>query len=204
MGDFVEQPVAPDNSGVPKMQSFSELSVGGGPTKFLVTKRGLSVGNILIADEYGLNSSNNFRADSISGTGPITTTSDSMVDVTGSTMTSFVLARPAVVSISFTVYGYNSRYTDTNGQEVSEMTAQLVDSVDGVVEAAFLTGVPYVLLDGFLYPGAMGVYPSFYSSTTNALLSAGTHTLKLQFRRENSVGTATIDSFGISYSILGI
>ena len=88
--------------------------------------------------------------------------------------------------------------------KVGEMTAQLVDSVDGVVEAAFLTGVPYVLLDGFLYPGAMGIYHLSTVLQQNALLSAGTHTLKLQFRRENSVGTATIDSFHISYSILGI
>ena len=204
MADFVEQPVEPDTSGIPKMASFSELSVGGGPTKFLVTKRGLSIGDTTIVDEYGLNSSQNFRADAISGTGPITTTSDSFVDVSGSSMTSFVLARPAVVSLSFSVYGFNSRYSDTNGQETAEMTTQLVDSVDGVVEAAFLTGVPFVLLDGFLYPGAADIYPSFYSSTTPALLSTGTHTLKLQFRREGGVGTATITAFGISYSILGI
>lgn len=204
MADFVEQPVPTDTSGIPKMASFSELSVGGGPTKFLVTKRGLSIGDTVIVDEYGLNSAENFRADSLSGTGPITTTSNSFVDVSGSSMASFVLARPAVVSISFTVYGFNSRYSDTDGQETAEMTAQLVDSVDGVVEAAFLTGVPFVLLDGFLYPGAADIYPSFYSSTTSALLSAGTHTLKLQFRREGGVGTATITAFGISYSILGI
>ena len=204
MADFVEQPVEFDNTGVPKMQSFSELSVGGGPTKFLVTKRGLSIGNTVIVDEYGLNSAENFRSDAISVAGPITTTSDSFVDVAGSTMTSFVLARPAVVSISFSVYGYNSRYRDTDGQDVNEMTAQLVDSVDGVVEAALLTGVPFTLLDSFLFPITADIYPSFYSSTTSALLSAGTHTLKLQFRREGGSGTATIDAFGISYSILGI
>lgn len=204
MSDFIEQPVQQDTSGVPKMASFSELSVGGGPTKFLVTKRGLSIGDTVIVDEYGLNSAENFRTDALSGTGPITTTSDSFVDVSGSSMTSFVLNRPAVVSLSFTVYGFNSRYSDTNGQETAEMTAQLVDSVDGVVEAAFLTGVPFVLLDGFLYPGAVDIYPSFYSSTTTALLSAGTHILKLQFRREGGAGTATITAFGISYAILGI
>lgn len=183
-----------------RVDFYGNLTSGG-------TIQGATIKNgsgVTLIDSTGLNSSNNFRADALSGTGPITTTSNSFVDVSGSSMTGFVLTRPAVVVISFSVYGYNSRYRDTDGQETSEMTAQLVDSVDGVVEAALLTGIPFVFLDSFLYPAAAEIYPSFYSSTNAFLLSAGTHVLKLQFRRENSSGTATIDAFGISYSVLGI
>lgn len=159
-------------------------------------------GDILI-DSTGLNSSNNFRADVLSSSTLQTTTSSSFVDVPGSTMTSFVLERDTLVTLNFSVFGYNSRYEDTAGQDTDSITVQLVDSVDGIVDVLVFSGIPLVLLDGFLFPVTAAMQPQFNTSTTTALLSAGTHTLKLQFKRE-TVGTAKVDGFGISYSILGV
>lgn len=199
-----DKEILPNNNLAPfsAIQNFQELTAGPQGT-FKVNPQGLWIGQVQIVDENGLNSLNNFRADALSSAIQVTTSSDTFTDVPGASLPPFTLTRSTIVNMSFSCFAYNNLYETSVGQEMSSMTVQLVDSVDGVIGVLVFTGIPVILLDGFLYPGAVYIDPIFYSDTTMAPLSAGTHTLKLQFRRETS-GTAVINGWGINYTISGV
>ncbi|MEI9966169.1 MAG: hypothetical protein WDN67_00615 [Candidatus Moraniibacteriota bacterium] len=166
-----------------------------------------AAGDILI-DSTGLNSSNNFSQSTIASTSTQTTGSSSYVNVPGGSMNPFTLTRSTVVLISIFLRGWNDNYVDTDGTEGSfssnHSDFQLLDSVNGSLTNQAFTGIPYIRLDDDFFPDAVGVTDQIIAHTEPFLLSAGSHTLTLQFKSQDGNGTTVINAFVISRTILGI
>lgn len=147
-----------------------------------------STGTIVI-DDTGLTSTTNFLADQASAAPTITTTSTSFVDISGSTMASFTLTRSVNVFINVSAIIDNTDFfTDGYWAKIG-----VIDSVDGEL----------INLVGGGTPITGGVeYPSLAAISGFATLSAGTHTLKLQWCVDGG-GTAELYFWGFGYLLLG-
>ena len=137
----------------------------------------IRVDGLDVIDNTGLHSENNFP---IGGVGAnespaLTTSSTSWVDITGSTSPSIVLDRATVFSFTLGAVCNNNDFYD-NGSVVE---LQILDSIDGAVTYLYWGGVPITL----------GInYPTYTTITSYATLSAGTHSLKMQWKVSNDSG----------------
>lgn len=210
MSDFVipqsNEVITPESS-IPQVQQFSEISVGGGPNKFLVTKHGLSIGNTVIVDSEGLNSLNNFRSDTLFDPTNRTTSSTTYEDVPGATLTSFTLTRDARILTYVRASGYHTGYDD-NGLNYY-LKFRMIDMFDGTAsDGVDITG-SWALQDININFGASSWTWSSHvqsietTSISNDIYLAGTHQFKAQFRVFGG-GTGNLTEFQIGYVILGI
>lgn len=120
-----------------------------------------------------------------------TTTSDTVVDVTNSTLDSFTLDRETEVLIFMTAYAQNDAADSSTSNETA---IYVTDATTG--DQLMLTNVSGSPITG----GA--VHNTSVSNIIIQSLAEGSHQLKLQFHR-NSAGTAKIFSFSLGYVILG-
>ena len=159
----------------------------------------------IVIDATGLNSSVNFKESQITG-GPSSTTSNSYVDVTGGTMNSFTLSRPTAVIIFCFLRGWNTYWFDNNDHYTNSHKGiwRVYDNIDGELESQSITGMPYVTYAGDGTIDSVFLADEIISQTISILLSAGTHTLKLQHLSVDGSSTTTINGFILGYTILGI
>jgi hypothetical protein len=182
----------------------------GGTTKVTMNNTGITIqdgkltflnssgGTIL--DGSGIVSQANFAIDGITSASEGTTASDTYIDVPGSSMDSFILIRPAIALIIGLSAGYNvGRASDSD----FGMSVKVNDSVNGDLISYSHNG--NWIITGIDFPGesyGLNVVGDYVSFSIYVALSAGTHTLKLQFRRDGG-GTATLETFLMYYNILG-
>lgn len=143
-----------------------------------------NIENQVVLDENGLSSTTNFQSSTLYATSTQTTTSTTLVDVPGF-YTSFNIKRESQVLFITTVAG---NADDNNGIAV-------VITIDG-------EGLrPALQIQGYL--GA----PGYGAGAIHVLkkLSAGTHTMKLQFCCSSGTGgvTSTISTRRLTYVVLG-
>jgi hypothetical protein len=206
MSDFVlpqSSEIITPNSSIPQIQQFSELSVGGGPNKFLVTKNGLSIGNTVIVDSEGLNSLNNFPSDTIfddTNRSPASTTYE---DIPGGTLTSFTLVRQTRVLTYLRADVYHVDYNE-NGLNY-QVQVRMIDTFDNAVTDGIEHGGNYVVDDINFAGTSWSSYVSAgtdVTSISNDLYEAGTHQFKAQYKVDG--GTGNLWSYQIGYIVLGI
>lgn len=205
MADFVlpqsNEIINPESS-IPQVQQFSELSVGGGPNKFLVTKNGLSIGNTIIVDSEGLNSLNNFPSDTIYDGTNRTTSSTTYVDIPGAAMTSFTLVRQTRILTYLRATVIHPDFNE-NGLNYT-VYCRLIDTFDDEVTDGIRSGGNWVLDDINFGGTSWSVYGTTEEvvSISNDLYGAGTHQLKAQYKVDG--GTGELYDLQIGYVILGI
>jgi len=170
---------------------------GTGATGTLTTTSGTVINNA------GLVSATSFPNSNITGNGG-STTSTSQVDVPGSTMNPFATTA-ATTNVLFLVdaNGYNANYP----VDGSTMQVYVIDSVNGniinfpVVGNSRLTAIAQ---------NSSEVITGWSTNSSSQLvsfpvvipLSAGSHTLKLQYK-VNGTGTASLPFFYLAYIVLG-
>lgn len=205
MADFVipqsNEIITPESS-IPQVQQFSELSVGGGPNKFLVTKNGLSIGNTIIVDSEGLNSLNNFRSDTVfddTNRSPASTTYE---DIPGGSLTSFTLTRQARILTYLRAYVYHTQYNDDTLNY--QVWVRMIDTFDNSTTDGINYGGNWVVDDINFGSSSWSshVEGTDITSISNDLYEPGTHTLKAQYKVDG--GTGFLGSYQIGYIILGI
>ena len=153
----------------------------------------------VVIDDIGLTSTTNFIGSSILSNGGGSTTSTSFVDVAGTTMNSFTLARSAKVFIFWFFYGYG-QIQDSTPYDIA------IQIYDSDTSTAYVNGYCAGTL-GFHIDGRGNVDSRYLFGTMSArsgvgTFAAGTHTLKLQYKA-NGGGEATWGSANIGYIILG-
>jgi len=145
-----------------------------------------------IIDGSGLVSLANFASDQVSGSGSGTITSETFVDIASGSL-SIVLGRTSRVYFSYTLNGY---HIDFDGMLVGRL-------VDGTTQIG-----PSIQTHGS-GPDSGADSPETTSCSFISSLTAGTHTVKLQLRQNNTGGTAfitsglTSNSFLVNYVVLG-
>jgi hypothetical protein len=156
-----------------------------------------------VLDGSGLVSTVSFQAASVEDITTRTTTSSTFVDVSGGALSPFVTTRATKTVIYVTGFGYNIAWL----QNAVAMQLQAVDSIDGTlvnfpltIEASLTSvgggGPPYTSF------GYSADY-QFASAAVIVGLSAGTHTLKLQYKTNGS-GTAELSVTQLGYVVLGV
>lgn len=133
-----------------------------------------------------------FLSESVSHTGTQTTTSPTYVDVTGMTL-SFTLVRPANVYFFGTLSGRNQDLA------TASVSMESIINLDGAqVGGSILTPGAYSPF------GGGGVYYETGTMMWTQSVTAGAHTLKLQFRQSGG-GTAGISASTktMGYLVLG-
>lgn len=159
--------------------------------------------NTTIIDTEGIVSTASFLTASVEDATTRTTTSSTFVDVSGGALTAFVTTRATKAIIFVSGFGYNIAWL----QSATAMQLQATDSVDGVLvnfpitiesklSSVSGTGSPFTTF------GYSADY-QFVSSSIIADLTAGTHTLKLQYKTNGS-GTAELALTQLGYVILGV
>lgn len=144
----------------------------------------------VVIDSTGLNSSTNFSGVEVSSAATGSTSSTSYVDVSGSQMNTFTLARNTNVFVYMTFAGRNDQlYTDVP----RSFNAQIYD-IDTATQVSFLSGTGVSVPPGDY---SQGVY---YGKILT--LSAGNHTFKMQYKA-NGGGHAVWSFFNEGYIILG-
>lgn len=181
----------------------------GGTTRVRVDNAGIVInnGNIIISntaggtvvDSAGIVSTVNFPNAYVFSNTPVSTTSTSYTAVSGASLSPFVLNRTANVLVFCSVFGYLKHYYLTG----DAMTVQGSSSVDGQVFSVPLQEHTDVLTINF----AGSSFSTRFSSDTASIqvissLSAGTHTLSLNYKADAS-GTAIIEDFAFGYIVLG-
>lgn len=160
--------------------------------------------NTTIIDTEGIVSTANFVTDQVFSNVLQSTASSTAVDVTGSSLAPFTLARSAKVLVTMTAFGYNNNF-DSDGE--ASLAVICNDSVDGDLMEFPVVGA-YALADIDIdFVGESWSWTNninIIASTMNVYqtLSAGTHTLKMQYYA-NSSGTARLVAFLLNYMILG-
>lgn len=189
-------------SSIPQVQQFSELSVGGGPNKFLVTKNGLSIGNTVIVDSEGLNSLNNFPSDTLFDGTNRTTSSTTYTDIPGASLTSFTLVRSTRILTYIRAKIIHDNFND-DGLNYT-VYCSLLDTFDNSITDAVRSGGSWVVDDinfGATSYSSYGIAQELVS-ISNDLYAAGTHQLKAQYKVDG--GTGDLLELQIGYVILGI
>lgn len=159
--------------------------------------------NTTIIDTAGLVSTANFPTDEVVSASTNTTTSESATDLPGSTLDSFVLTRTAKVLVLSSVQARN----DAFGVDGSNVTAIVHDSASGevlsypILTYTYLTDIDETsgTVTGWSYDTAA----SFFTAGVVLDMNAGTHTLKLQYNRNGSSGTAIVSFYQLAYVVLG-
>lgn len=158
--------------------------------------------NTTILDTSGIVSTANFAADNVEDVTIRTTTSTSPTDLPGSTLDTFVLSRAVKAAVYVTVWGYNIAWL----ADASIMQVQCVDNIDGT-----LVAFPLYVNQQLTEVGGGGppftafgynIDYQFNSAAAIVDLSAGTHTMKLQFYITGT-GTAEVALYQLGYVILG-
>ena len=160
--------------------------------------------NTTIIDPSGIVSLANFVTDQVTSSSTFTTTGTAYTDLTGSTLDNFVLQRDTTVLITAFTAGYNvGRAFDSD----RNLQVRVLDSVDGELISFFNNG-NWILTDidfgGESY--GLSVTGEQVGITAYLDMTAGTHSMKLQFRAVESgggAGTATVTSYTLNYSIMG-
>lgn len=199
--------------GLDNQEGFLSLLDALSVEKVLIDKDGILIrdGKIIIQnsngdsfiDEKGIISETSFPSNQVFDSTIRTTTSTSLVDVPGSTLSPFTLERTARVLILITLSGYNFNWV----VDGSTMHITAVSSVDGAV-FTFPVFVEHQLtnVDASVTPAnaSLSYNADYQTKTCVALvdLSAGVHTLKLQFKVVGA-GTAEIGAYQHGYVILG-
>jgi hypothetical protein len=161
-----------------------------------------SAGSGNVADATGLVSTVNFTHAQVTVNPGTSTSSSSFVDVPGSTLSSFTLSRATYVIILMTVLAFNDSAI-TSGA-VDSIEVQALDSIDGAIANVSASGicVTKVTIVGSSTSFDQVVTDQWVSNAVIARLSAGTHTLKSQYRAVGG-GNAFVDSINLAYVILG-
>lgn len=178
--------------------------------KVTVSNSGIAVtdGNISIAntagttilDGSGLVSQANFPNAYIFSDTDGTTTSSSYTAVAGASLGPFVLSRATNVYVFSFIYGQNPGFPG-NGYYAR---FQGSDSVDGQLFSGpiFQThALQSIDFSGSSWNTFETVQP--FSMAVIDTLSAGTHTLSLNYRTEGGGGSAIVEAFGFGYIVLG-
>jgi len=163
----------------------------------------MSANGTSIITNTGLVSDTNFPVAEVTTNPSATTTSTSMVDLAGSSLSPFTTQGTTNVFISVVVGGYNANF----GVDGSWVDFQVVDSVGGVVISSSLAGTSR--LTSITQNGSMAItgWNMSFFDETQAIpvviqMSAGTHTLKIQYA-VSGTGTAHVNFFYLGYIILG-
>ncbi len=156
--------------------------------------------NTTIIDTEGIVSTASFATDILVDNTIRTTTSTSYVDVPGSTMDSFVLSRSTRALVTAYAQAYNIQWVV---DQSSAMNLACVDSVDGqLFTFPLFTEWALSSINGTANTWGVSVDYQLNSLSSYFNLSAGTHTLKLQYK-VNGAGTAEIGLYTLSYMLLG-
>lgn len=155
--------------------------------------------NTTIIDTSGIVSSANFPNDQVFSNTTNSTSGTTATDLPGSSLDSFVLSRTTNVLINASAWGYNPAFSN-DGHSV---TVRVVDSVDGTIISFPIYGIWALESIDFAGSAASNTVEQ-QAVTLPAIidLSAGTHTLKLQYNAFGG-GTAVVDAFLLNYIILG-
>ncbi len=164
----------------------------------------ISSGGINVIDSTGLVSTSNFTfGQSFNGSAGLSTSSTTMIDVSGSSLSAFTTTRTQNILFWLMGYGYNSDNINSNGSNTMEVS--LYDNIYGgsvanvLVPGSCTTKVEIV---GITTNYTMSTSDLMISRTALVTLGAGTHNLKLQYKALNG-GTAYLNSWLIGYLLLG-
>ena len=157
-----------------------------------------------VVDSAGIVSTVNFPNDQVFSNSGSSTSGTSYIDIPGSSLSPFVLNRATNVLITVTAGGYNNLYYNDSD---NSMRVKCVDDVDGgliefPVRGNWVTTGLNVDFGAETASFGLSVTQEINTLTAFIPLTAGTHTLKLQFR-VSGAGTATYDTFLLNYTILG-
>jgi hypothetical protein len=157
-----------------------------------------------IIDTDGIISTANFRHNQVLSNTTNTTTSTSYAAVPGSSLTPFTLDRESVILVTLSGFGFITTFYQ---DQTYALWVQLVSNIDGSLVQFPIFGqwvttdveVDFVNEETHLFL-AVGKEITTISGFTT--LSAGTHTLSLNFKIVGS-GTGTLEGFLHNYTILG-
>jgi hypothetical protein len=177
--------------------------------KVTISNSGVAVidGNISISnavgttilDSTGVVSTTNFPRDQIFSDVTNSTTGTTAVDLPGATLDSFILSRAANVYITMSAWGYNNGF----GNDGHSVRVVCNDNIDGNLITYPIFG--QWVLSSIDFAGSTASNSFDEQAVTMGViqnLSAGTHTLKLQYYASTG-GTATVGAFLLSYLVLG-
>lgn len=177
--------------------------VTGDNTGLTVTNGSITVNSsdgTTVIDYLGLNSTNNFYSDKVSG-GAFNTTSTSFVNVTSGSLSSLVLDRATRCFVYMAAIGYNSELSETPPHFGHLST---YDSYSGTQLSFFDISFCGIEAVAFYGDGTMKGITYMGQSIFMGLqfsLAAGTHSLNLQMRTTG--GTAYISGFELGLIKLG-
>lgn len=184
-----------DSGGTTKVTADNAgITITDGKLTFLNTAGGT------VLDGSGIVSSVNFANDQVSDNTTRTTTSTSYVDVPGSSLDPFVVTRTTRAFVLVSAQGQNIQYVI---DQSSSMKVACVDSVNGdLLDFPLFTEWVLTSIDGATDSWGMNVDYQFNSLGALIDFTAGTHTLKLQYK-VNGAGTAELGFYALSYILLG-
>jgi hypothetical protein len=175
---------------------YGQVLDSSGGTVITLTNTGINVygGNInvydssggTVIDSLGLNSTNNFYSDSVSG-GVFDTTSTSMVNVTGGTLATLVFTRPTKCLVYISINGENQAASE-------DCRATVYDTYSSGTLNNFVANFNGQY-DGTAY------FNQLVTIQRTFTLAAGTHNLNLQVKA--SGGTAHIAGWELGLLKLG-
>ncbi len=187
-------------------ENFTDASISftyGGIQK-VKTGGAIQVGDTVVIDADGLNSVNNFISDTYFDDTNRTTSSTTFVDIPSATMAPFTLTRQARVLTYLRAKAYHDAY-DTTGDRIR---VQMIDTFDNAVtDGVTIAGDHAEDVDWDSGTGTINsitnrVSSEEFTSISNDLFEAGTHTLKAQFKVEG--GTGDLFEIQIGYVVLGV
>ncbi len=153
-------------------------------------------------DSAGVVSSANFPADNVESAGTHETTSTTFVDLPGATLDPFVTTRDTKALVAMSAFGYNIAWL----QDSTAMEMIAVDSINGTMVEFPLTiefSLTQVVGTGSPFTSfGYGIDYQFASAAVVVDLTAGTHTMKLQYKTNGS-GTASVALYQLAYVVLG-
>lgn len=160
--------------------------------------------NTTIIDTSGIVSSANFPSDFVTDNTLNSESGTAYVDVPGSSLDAFVIARPTKALILTSLKGYNPYFVSDD----SSLSVAVNSSVSGDIMSRELTTNWYLTgIDQDINEHITGwsiTATSIDSTFGNIVdLAAGTHTLKLRYKRNGASGTAFLENFQLSYVVLG-
>lgn len=188
----------------------------GGTTKVTADNTGITIndgkltflntGGGTVLDGSGLVSSTNFVNEGLDDNTTFTTSSTTLVDVTGAALASLVVSRDVNALVYLVTYGRNEANSviDSNGA----CEAQVHDSFLGtLVVNNIFTGIPATDISwgagGTIISEVRRIQSQLTTNLGIVNIQAGTHTYKLQLRA-NTTGTANLFFYSFGYALLGI
>ena len=201
-----ETMIAINSSGLILFDSNSQQAALLNPSGLQIYNGKISIQNATgtsVFDSAGIISTASFPNDTVVNSTGYTTTSDTLVDVTGSTLDSFNLTRTTRVLVVIQAQMYNENFV--SDQSHAELNCN--DSVEGnLITTDYSCDWLLTAINQDVDKNVTGwnITTEYQFLTVMNIFdfTAGDHTLKLQFRRQGT-GTARIGTYILSYIILG-